>query len=750
MVFLSHEVHSYVLTQLEDEKERILSGRLNDEIVKNAHLIEENSHLKRQLERNQKSTPLVKASETSNEASTDGTGATVSREEYHHLAEKFEELYKRHQEAAQRIKYLERKNVAVMQKNKEMKESVLAWQKYYDRHHAKEERRKQLAMTTSGLSKVVGSTEDHPQPAIPSSPGSSVMKTPPPLTELDQSSPAAISYPSLFTPLAPKEPHTSVSHENQQHNTTHTDEDGSRHSNISPHPLDGHSEPREDQEHNIDMPDAHDISYLPGEQVQADEKISSSQTEDDVAQDDQISMPPPRAVDDDDLPQVVSERSLKRKRRGSATVQVYRDQVPSSGTPINPYRVKEEPRSSPPIQETPYKLLRKETLDLDELGPHAITTPSGRRLRGDYTTRIASLRHQRSTSEPMLMEDIPQGGGLKANLSPLISSDTAVAEGRALSEPFEQPRSGILPLGEIDPNAGAAVHVNYQTPNKRLRRDDDRLATKYRILAEDGEEPPIMDENNKRLTPQAARAKHNSKLRVGQNMQTPAKRVTKTPTTAPAKLDAAEPETPEATKQARKFAPVLTAGPPKARSEPRPKRQPSPQSRIRDRPLSELKLSDFKPNPKFNQGYSYAFAETVRKRADRACLLGCTRPECCGGAFRALAEAGPPLSSSQEEKLLEDYLGDAYDTMQLTQMSSDERNELIVQARTRELANKHGKHRHAYERHNTPPGFWDVGWPSTQEQQKYAEQAKELEKRMIAERRQEAMRKGGRYMFRDE
>lgn len=167
-------------------------------------------------------------------------------------------------------------------------------------------------------------------------------------------------------------------------------------------------------------------------------------------------------------------------------------------------------------------------------------------------------------------------------------------------------------------------------------------------------------------------------------------------------------------------------------------------------PIVELTVKDFKPNPAYNQGYSYAFSETVRKRADRLCLPGCTNLQCCGSTFRAFAEAQAPLPSSQEEALLEEYLGDAFSGMQLTQMSFDERQELVLQARTKRMAKESGKHREAYERRRTPPGFWRVDFPTTQEQEEDRERAIEQGKAIVQERWLEAHRKGGKWIFRDE
>jgi hypothetical protein len=180
------------------------------------------------------------------------------------------------------------------------------------------------------------------------------------------------------------------------------------------------------------------------------------------------------------------------------------------------------------------------------------------------------------------------------------------------------------------------------------------------------------------------------------------------------------------------------------------------QEPLRARPISRLNLSDFKVNPNYNQGYGYAFQETVRGRdARQKCLQGCTKPECCGRKFRVLAEMdrearGPPTLSQEEadELLLEEYLGD--NAYKIQNMSTAQKEEIILQARTRELANKLGRHRHAYERRTTPPGFWRPDFPTTQEEREDREKANKIARSHVEERYKEAMRPNGRFLFRDE
>lgn len=175
---------------------------------------------------------------------------------------------------------------------------------------------------------------------------------------------------------------------------------------------------------------------------------------------------------------------------------------------------------------------------------------------------------------------------------------------------------------------------------------------------------------------------------------------------------------------------------------------------LRNKPISELKLDDFKINPSLNDGHDYAFSEVVRDKDGRACLAGCVDMHCCGKEFRALAlsqRPNPPLTPEQrqeEQRLLEEYLGDY--CYRLATMSKEERAEVWVEAKMRELANKYGRHRHRFSRMRSPPGFWNADFPSTQELETNRVEAAKRERQTIQERYREAMRSDGRWLFRDE
>lgn len=198
-----------------------------------------------------------------------------------------------------------------------------------------------------------------------------------------------------------------------------------------------------------------------------------------------------------------------------------------------------------------------------------------------------------------------------------------------------------------------------------------------------------------------------------------------------------------------------------------PDKVPSEYEPLRMRPVDSLCPQDFKVNPSHNQGYSHPFVEVVRNRDQRKCIPGCTRPNCCGSALRKAIEIGgyaPPRTSrlsnpttprdinaeeqEEDQRLLEEYLGD--DSSQLENMSSAERSELLLKAKTEKFANQHGKHRHVYGRGSTPPGFWDADMPTTQQALEYRKAAAAMEREKVKDMYREAMRHNGRYKFRDE
>ncbi|KAE8378735.1 peroxisomal membrane protein-domain-containing protein [Aspergillus bertholletiae] len=136
-------------------------------------------------------------------------------------------------------------------------------------------------------------------------------------------------------------------------------------------------------------------------------------------------------------------------------------------------------------------------------------------------------------------------------------------------------------------------------------------------------------------------------------------------------------------------------------------------------PLHRLELSHFRINPEHNEGLEYAFDTVVRKKKERKCIKGCTRPDCCGDQFLAMARlAGLQTDSTasfkeDDQKILEDYLGG--DKYFLSGLDEEDRQKLLNEAKARLIADCFGKHRNHHQRPVTPPGFWRTNMPDTQE-----------------------------------
>ena len=251
-------------------------------------------------------------------------------------------------------------------------------------------------------------------------------------------------------------------------------------------------------------------------------------------------------------------------------------------------------------------------------------------------------------------------------------------------------------------------------------------------------EPPVTRNNDKTLvTPISKRAQVAEKVAGGTKPSKP---------TRPGLRSRA---------QAKPVSPIL--------SRMREPRQELPEYKsLRARPLAALRPTDFKLNPARNHGYDYPFSEVVRDRDLRKSMPGCKKPGCCGTAIRNAVEIGgytAPrkcglLSSSPEEdvekdeRLLEEYLGD--NKSHLKGMSAEERQKLLLQARTEQFANVHGKHRYVHGRAQSPPGYWDPDMPDTQREKENRAAAIAYDREKTADMYREALRPDGLYRFRDE
>ena len=175
---------------------------------------------------------------------------------------------------------------------------------------------------------------------------------------------------------------------------------------------------------------------------------------------------------------------------------------------------------------------------------------------------------------------------------------------------------------------------------------------------------------------------------------------------------------------------------------------------LRARPVHRLGLQDFKINPAHSE---YAYHETVRKYDEKKCLSGCTDRHCvrCKGLREFVINSGYKTAQKPDEtetdadwRLMQDFLGD--NRRQLRGMSAKEKSELLTEAKVREFANRYGSHRQAFPRAREAPGFWNVDFPTTQEDVRDRKAAEVMEREKVQERYWEAMRPKGKWIFKDE
>jgi len=110
---------------------------------------------------------------------------------------------------------------------------------------------------------------------------------------------------------------------------------------------------------------------------------------------------------------------------------------------------------------------------------------------------------------------------------------------------------------------------------------------------------------------------------------------------------------------------------------------------------------------------------------------------------------GFPGANDNDAEVLEQHFGENWQAV-MGAYPKDKRESLVMEARAAAFANKYGKHRRGVERQSTPPGFWRQDMPSTQQIKEDRAQAEAMDKQRIEERYREAMRDGGRWLFRDE
>ncbi|KAL7276048.1 hypothetical protein RUND412_000992 [Rhizina undulata] len=157
----------------------------------------------------------------------------------------------------------------------------------------------------------------------------------------------------------------------------------------------------------------------------------------------------------------------------------------------------------------------------------------------------------------------------------------------------------------------------------------------------------------------------------------------------------------------------------------------------RGKDASRLDFSEFRVNPDVNDGLDFAFKETVRNKEARRCLPGCVRA-CCRELSDFTSAAGLPKIKSRAPRWRS-----SSPVTRDGQVEEEPESEEI----TKEFLDRFGKHRDAFPRRRSPPGFWDADFPDTQTVQKQRREAEDRRAGKLEEMKREA-EKGGRGRFR--
>ncbi|KAI5467200.1 DNA repair protein endonuclease SAE2/CtIP C-terminus-domain-containing protein [Mariannaea sp. PMI_226] len=441
-------------------------------------------------------------------------------------------------------------------------------------------------------------------------------------------------------------------------------------------------------------------------------------------------------------PVVVSERAVKKRKR---------DEPELNETPTRIIKTEPHTESSPLVTTVASLLDIQDSIDLGEVA-QKIATPRKRRdfeasTRGELVRNampdavLATPMPLYVRADPILQPQTARPSARNSALTPLSVNRRVIQSGGdkpRIQKPVAPPKRGLSHrISSLAEDGGV---YKEDVPAGHLKGADQpvpkgRLDALLNTSAMPNDEPLIRSPRPR------ARANLADSLTIPGRRELPFERE-KQPRD---NLTNQQPDTASRSSAARSRLPQNTRS---------PLAHKGSAALLRNKPPSELRLDDFKINPLANEGYDFAYSDVVRDKDSRAELSGCTDMHCCGKNWRAFAisqRPNAPLTPAQrqeEQRLLENYMGNfAY---RLSSMSREERDELWVEAKAQELADKHGKHRHRYSRMQSPPGFWNADFPSTQELDTERAEAAKREKQTIQERYREAMRPGGRWIFRDE
>lgn len=464
-----------------------------------------------------------------------------------------------------------------------------------------------------------------------------------------------------------------------------------------------------------------------------------------------------------DPPIIVSTRSARKRKYGKDK---------SEGSELQKVKSEHTSSSGPEIVRESHNLSPAESIDFDE----EVHVPTPRKRRA-----LPEIAHEKTllSSEGIVKPRLQRPQSVKAP----SATDKPHTPPRGVANPKPQRSSALL---DDFPKSGKASRVDTATNSAGPDVFTSNLALGVKDLAEDGDaeredidtdvsrrpvarsrldvmlnypsiksRPPLARVDPPRIQSPRPALGHEPESRTSNNTSftkvrdaAMAPRIANHPVPRQSARFPVSPKASLSRERAPKIASIVRDDMPHGRS------LNKKDGALRERPIERLRPEDFKPNPLYNDGLTFVYDEVVRGKDARAALSGCVDPNCCGKTFRRFAQAeldsvGSSVTRRAEDiGLMERYMGD--EAFKLGMMTREEREEAWLKAKTWELANKFGKHRQRYSRMSSPPGFWSMDFPNTQERAEELRQAEEIRKALVIERHREAMRCNGSWLFRDE
>lgn len=387
-----------------------------------------------------------------------------------------------------------------------------------------------------------------------------------------------------------------------------------------------------------------------------------------------------------------------------------------------PLHIKSEPQSSQ--SDTGYHLYEQESLDLDDVG---LKEMPRKRRKTDIIAKENSKDkevqyHERHDEDMEVGDDAPALRGVRLG-RPNTPETTPTAGLRNNPKPSE-----IIRAQQKSPRPGRRDPITTSTPVSSKKGSRSHKAALTHVLEDgtDGSSYPVEDRAMEVSEPRSNTRLDN--LLSTPNPRSPSLRslgkesinVRSAPSNKRPHSDGgdvfATPTNPNTSKRQANTDPF-----PSKRSADVPRQQK--QQQVVKRPQQTTAVDDvtaFKINPAANQGLDYAYHETVRDREERRCLPGCTRV-CCRDLGKFIKAAGLPLVQRR---------GPKWRSSSPTPSQQPEEQE--------EFVHRYGRHREAFPRRVSPPGFWESDMPDTQALARQHQEADRIERKKVEMRRKEA------------